>query len=149
MSRPRFEGEERLSIQPIEGDLPRQPMSLAQRLAHRYDSTPRKPAVLGDRDGFVIGGTGGNARPATLAEISHVLNGGVHVPLDAKSLEQPVGRQSHGDFVRASRQGYLASAPHAPQPFEADYKRTKAEREARKAEAKALKNKGNKGRKSA
>ncbi len=149
MSRSRFEGEIRPPVQSSGDIAPRPPMSLVQRLAHQYDSTPRTPAVLSDRSGSVIGGTGGNVRPATLAEVAHVLNGGTHAPLDAKSLEQPRGRQSHGDFVRASRQGQSASVPDAQLPFATDHKKIKAEREARKAAAKALKNKGNKGRKTA
>lgn len=147
MSRSISEGENRPPIQPKGGIVPREPMSLVGRLAHLYDATPRSAVVLGNRNGEVIGGTGGNARPATLAEVAQVLNGGIHAPLDAKSLLPSEKKLSHRDRVKASLQGLTAFQPQLS--FEADFKRDKAEREARKKAAKALKNKGNKGRKSA
>lgn len=149
MSRSRFEGEERSPIQPNGDIAPRPPLTLIEKLAHQQDSQTRQAVVLSNRFGEVIGGTGGNARPATLAEVAQVLNGGVHAPFDARSLEQPKRRLSHGDFVRASRQGQSAPVSDTQLPFSTDHKRIKAEREARKKAAKALKNKGNKGRKSA
>jgi len=146
MSRSRFEGEIRPPVQSNGDTAPRPQMSLVQRLAHQYDSTPRRPAVLGDRDGIVIGGTGGNVRPATLAEVAHVLNGGVHAPIDANPLSVPGKKLSRRERIQVS----MGLATPEPQtPFEGDYKRSKAEREARKAAARELKNKGNKGRKTA
>ncbi|MBP9716989.1 MAG: hypothetical protein KBD51_03550 [Candidatus Levybacteria bacterium] len=147
MSRPRFEREERSPIQPNGGIIPREPMSLASRLAHLYDATPRKAVVLGNRDGEVIGGTGGNVRPATLAEVAHVLNGGTHAPLDARSLIVPGKKLTHRERVQTGLQGQIDSGPQMP--FEVDYRNLKAAREARKAAAKVLKSKGNKGRKTA
>lgn len=147
MSRSRFEGEIRPPIQSNGDFSPRPPMSLVQRLAHQYDGTPRTPAVLSDRNGGVIGGTGGNVRPATLAEVAHVLNGGTHAPLDAKSLSVPRKNLSRRERAQANMQDLITSGPQIP--FEADYKQAKAEREARKAAAKVLKSKGNKGRKTA
>ncbi len=147
MSKSRFEGEFRPSVRP-DGDIsPRPEMSLVQRLAHQYDSTPRTPAVLGDRNGNVIGGTGGNVRPATLAEVAHVLNGGTHTPLDAKPLANSGKKLSHRERVQKGMQGQMDPTPQMP--FEIDYKNLKAAREARKAAARALRNKGNKGRKTA
>lgn len=147
MSKSRFEGEFRPSVRPDGDTAPRSEMSLVQRLAHQYDSTPRTPAVLGDRNGNVIGGTGGNVRPATLAEVAHVLNGGTHAPLDARPLIISGKKLSRRERAQAGMQGQMDLAPQ--NPFEADYKNLKAAREARKAAARALKNKGNKGRKTA
>lgn len=147
MSKSRFEGEFRPSVRPDGDIVPRPEMSLVQRLAHQYDSTHRTPAVLGDRSGNVIGGTGGNVRPATLAEVAHVLNGGTHAPLDARPLTNSGKKLSHRERAQAGMQGQMDPTPQMS--FEVDYRNLKAARESRKAAARALKNKGNKGRKTA
>ena len=118
---------------------PIKPMTSLQRLlAHQYDLRPREKVFLGDENGGI---RRVSIRPATQEEISIGMNGGEHKPIDV-SLPKKI-RLSHGDYVRASREG--RPSPDTFIPFGADYEAARNERAARKASAKALKNKGNKG----
>ncbi len=102
------------------------PLTPLQRLlAYQYDIGHREASVGLGQGGF----HGTSVRAATASEVSTVLNGGNHQPIDS-SLPKAF-RLSHGDYARAAKQRY-AVPDQPPVPFEADFAAQKADRERRK-----------------
>lgn len=116
-------------------------IDLRTKMAHMYDgqSLQRGPTVLVDNSGRVIGGTGGNARQATIREIFDVLNGEIHRPTDEEWLKrEPQHKRASS---RASGRGNDSGEPGVK--ADTDWKTIAKARKQGKIEAKKARNCGN------
>ena len=120
---------------------PNPQIDLRTKMAHMYDgqSLQRGPTVLVGNSGRVIGGTGGNARQATIREIFDVLNGEIHHPTDEESLKREP--QHRRGLNRASGRGNDSEEPGVKADTEC--KAIARARKQREIEAKKARNCGN------
>lgn len=109
MSRYRFEVETGPSVQHSGGIVPRQPMSLVDRLAHMYDRTQQARVIVrGEGSGRFSGGALGSARDATFTEKVDVITGQSVVethPFDQDWATQRAERADRKAAAKEARRG--------------------------------------------